>query len=327
MIPINNPLISVIIPIFNGQNHMQRCVDSVITQTYKNIEIVLINDGSTDSTPAICDSFAKMDSRVKVHHKENGGLSDARNVGIDISSGEYITFIDSDDFILPDYVEYLYSLITKFGAEMSICTHTVICRNGRRIVYGDGTELSLSPQQTLKEILYHGRVDLSVWAKLYHRSLFEGVRYPYGKYFEDVGTTYRLIDKCQKIASGGTSKYEYILRSDSMISDKFTTRKLDLLEMTDRMAAYITEKYPSLASAALRRRVYARFSTINQMVHEAGMSEDRREMIKFIRTHQKAVLSDPLTPQRDKWAIHLLRLGYPIYSICWRIYLYFYKNN
>ncbi len=327
MIPINNPLISVVIPIFNGQNHMRRCVDSVINQTYKNLEIVLINDGSTDSTPAICDEYARLDSRVRVHHKENGGLSDARNVGIDISSGEYITFIDSDDFILPDYAQYLYSLIVKFDADMSICTHTVVCRGGRRIVLGDGKDVCLSPEQALREILYHGRVDLSVWAKLYHRSVFEGIRYPYGKYFEDAGTTYRVIDNCKRIASGGVSKYEYILRNGSMISDKFTTRKLDLLEMTDRMAAYVSEKYPSLALAALRRRVYARFSTINQMVHEAGMSEERREMIKFIRENQKVILNDPEAPRRDKWAIRLLGLGYPIYSICWRMYLYFYKNN
>lgn len=319
-------LISVIIPVYNGENWLDRCVDAVINQTYKNLEIVIIDDGSTDTTPEMCERYCKLDSRVKVIHRQNGGLADARNAGIEYSSGEYITFVDSDDYITPDCVEYLAGLISTYGCDMSICTHTVFCINEREISYENDREGVMTAEEALREILYHGIVDLSVWGKLYKRELFDCIKYPYGKFYEDTGTTYLLINAAKKVAYGGRSKYHYILREDSMTNAKFTTRKMDLLEMTDRMCNFISEHYPSLRSAALRRSVYARFSTLNQMIREAGYRTERRKIVKFIRKHSREVLRDKNIPKRDRIALNLIRLGYPLYHTVWRMYLALYKN-
>lgn len=324
---MDSPKISVIIPVFNGERYLDRCVDSIMNQTYENLEIVLIDDGSNDSTPQMCDRYQEIDGRVKVVHKANSGLSGARNEGIKAASGEFVTFIDSDDFVLTDYVNYLYSLIVKYSVDLAVCCHTVVCRNGRRIACGGGEETAFSSKDALENMLYHDRVDLSVWGKLYRRSLFDGIEYPYGKYFEDAGTTFKLIDKAGRIAYGPERKYEYILRHDSLISDKYTARKLDLLEMTDRMALYISDKYPDLSDATLRRRVYSRFSTLNQMVFEAGCAEERKEILTFIRKHGKAVYANPKTPSRDKIALNILKFGYPLYSIVWKMYIKLYKGS
>ena len=326
MIFTKGKLISVIIPVYNGENWLDRCVDAVINQTYENLEILIIDDGSTDTTPKMCARYAELDKRVRVITRSNGGLSDARNAGIENATGEFITFVDSDDYVTPDYVEYLVNLADRYNCELSICTHTVFCINERQISYENDKEAVMSSEEALREILYHGIVDLSVWGKLYKKSLFETIRYPYGKYYEDTGTTYLLIDKAEKIAYGGHSKYQYILREDSLTGEHFTSRKLDLLEMTDRMASFISEKYPSLKKAALRRTVYARFSTINQMTGIAGFSKERRKMVKFIRRNAHHIIFDKHIPYRDRIALILISMGYPVYNLAWRIYLALYKN-
>ena len=131
------PLISVILPIYNVAQFLPRCIESVCRQTYDNLEIILVDDGSPDECGDICEKYAEKDNRIVVVHKQNGGLSDARNKGAEIANGEYITFIDSDDYVTDTYVEYLYSLIEKYGTRMSLCTHTVVFEKGNNIIYGN----------------------------------------------------------------------------------------------------------------------------------------------------------------------------------------------
>ena len=160
-------LISVILPIYNVEKYLEKCLKSVINQTYKNLEIILVDDGSKDNSPQICDEYAVKDKRIVVIHKSNGGLSDARNAGIEIAKGKYITLIDSDDYVEKDYVQFLYQLIKENNAEMSICSHTVLYTNGTRIEKETGEHLVLDPKTTLEKILYDEGIDLSAWAKMY----------------------------------------------------------------------------------------------------------------------------------------------------------------
>lgn len=311
--------ISVVLPVYNVENYLVKSINSVLNQTYANIEIILVDDGSFDNSPAICDKFAMEDKRIVVIHKENGGLSDARNAGTKIATGKYITYIDSDDTVQLDYVEYLYSLIQKYSCDMSLCTHTVVYENGKKCPYGDGTEEVLNAQECLSRMLYHETIDTSAWAKMYRTDIAKGILYPKGKLFEDIGTTYRFFIKSKKIACGYKSKYFYMLRKNSIVSSKFNPHKLDLLEMTDGMAREVTRLYPELESATLRRRVYARFSTLNQMLDVIGYNKERKEIINFILRHKKEILSDKRAPKRDKVAICLLQIGYPVYRICWKL--------
>ena len=164
-------------------------------------------------------------------------------------------------------------------------------------------------------------IDTSAWAKLYHRSLFDTVSYPKGKIFEDIGTTYALMMQCDTgIAVGYESKYHYMYHMNSIVNSSFSPRKLDLLEMTDKMAHDVVRAYPSLKQAVLRRRVYARFSTLNQMLGTDDYEQDRERIIRFILHHKNRILSDPLAPRRDKVAIRLLDTNYNLYRMIWTTY-------
>ena len=317
---MTNPLISVIMPVYNIRDYLPDCMRSVLAQTYQNLDIILVDDGSTDGSGSLCDSYIDKDPRVRVCHKTNGGLSDARNYGIERALGEYITLIDPDDSVDPDYVEYLYRVLDKYGAKMSICTHRVRFDNGRVTDFAGEGDILMDTRTCLERMLYHDVIDTSAWAKLYHKSLFDKVRFPLGNIFEDIGTTYALMLQMESIAVGFESKYTYYFHNNSIVNSSFSVRKLDMLKMTDRMARDVLAAYPDLRSAVLRRRVYARLSTLNQMIDAENADAYRERILAFIRRHAGEVLRDPRAPKRDKAALLLLRRGYPAYCRSWKLY-------
>ena len=319
----NKPLISVIVPVYGVEKYIEKCLKSIVAQTYRNLEIIMVDDGTKDNSAKICEQYAKEDSRIKVYHKTNGGLSDARNYGIEHSNGEYITFIDSDDYIDIDYIEFLYQLVEK-GYKMSICSlHVVYTSNGKIIDKGNGKEVLLSGQECIEMMCYHQEVDTCAYAKLMHRSLFDNIRYPKGKIFEDIGTTYLLFDQCDQVICSFIPKYYYVIRENSIVTSKFNSQKLYMIEMTNKMADFVDKKYPNMKSATLRRRGYAYFSTLNQMldVTEVAYVEKRKEIIKYLKKISPKVMKNSKTPFRDKIAYICLGLGFPIYKLFWKIYI------
>lgn len=317
---IEQPLISIVVPVYNVLPYLKRCIESIINQTYRNIEILLIDDGSTDDSGKICDEYEKQDIRVRTFHKCNGGLSDARNYGIEKANGKYISFIDSDDYIAQDYIEYLYSLIIKFNCNMSLCTHYVYWEDKRIKVIGNCSQEKLDAKSCLERMLYHDVIDTSAWGKLYHISLFENITYPKGKIFEDIATTYRLFLLSGNVACGYEPKYFYMMRKNSIVTNEFKLNKLDLITFTDEMACVVEKTYTDLHRAVIRRQVYARFSTLNQMLNTNEYPNIRNELVEFIRNNRWEVLINKKANIRDKIAIILLMFGYPIYKLSWKIY-------
>lgn len=314
------PLVSVVIPIYNVERYLNVCVESVLKQTYTNLEVILVDDGSTDSCPALCDEYTEKDRRVVVYHKANGGLSDARNFGIEQSNGKYITLVDSDDYVESDYVEYLLILIMKHAVKMAIAQHTVHYNNGSRKRNLRNGDECISTERCLKQLLYHDCIDTAAWGKMYHRSLFDTVRYPKGKIFEDIGTTYALILQCDRIAVGNESKYNYVFHNNSIVNSTFNLSKMDLIEMTDKMAAEVQTRYPQLKAAALRRQVYSRLSTLNQMLDVKGYDKEREEILKYLDSYKWKVIGNSRTPCRDKLALILLSINYSLYKSIWLFY-------
>lgn len=314
-------LITVVVPIYKVEKYLKKCIDSIIKQTYKNLEIILVDDGSPDKCPQICDEYAKKDSRIKVIHKENGGLSDARNVGIDIAKGEYITFVDSDDYIDPEYIELLYKTIKKDKSDMAISSHKVIYENGTVLEKATKEESILKPKEVLKRILYDDGIDLSAWAKLYKIELFKEIRYPKGRLFEDAATTYKLVDKCEKISIISRSTYNYIIRGNSITNINFSEKKMDLIISTEEMCNYIKKKYPDLEEAANRRLMYACLSTLTQLVKSNEKNENaEKKLYGYIKQNSKMILRDKNVPKRDKIAIISTKFGLGFYKIIWKVY-------
>ena len=210
------PLISIIVPIYNIAEYASECIQSLINQTYKNIEIILVDDGSTDHSPAICDEFAEQDERIKVIHKRNGGLSDARNAGLDVATGEYIGFVDGDDWVDEDMYETLYHLIYEHQADISICTHYTELPNRTKVKYKSKKTKIFSSQKAIATLIEDKIIQNYIWEKLFKRELFTELRFPVGWSFEDIALCYKIFHKARKIVLLQTPKYHYRTRPGSI---------------------------------------------------------------------------------------------------------------
>lgn len=318
------PLISVIVPIYNVEKYLDKCVNSILNQTYKNLEIILVDDGSPDNCPKMCDEYAKLDKRIKVIHKENGGLSDARNYGIDLSNGEYLSFVDSDDYVAADYVETLYKTIKKDTSDLAICGHVVLYTNGKKINRYTNENYNANSETILNKLLYDDGIDLSACSKLYRKDLFNMVRYPVGRLYEDAATTYKLIDLAEKISVNSLPIYYYIIRDDSISNNEFSNKKIDLITSTKEMTDYIRNKYPNLSDACDRRLMYAYLSTLTQLARSNTRHKKiEKNLIKYIRDNKKTIIKNKKVPKRDKYGIITACVGFNFYKLSWRLYSIF----
>ncbi len=229
----NQPLISIIIPVYKVEPYLRDCIDSCIQQTYKNIEIILVDDGSPDRCPAICDEYAKKDSRIRVLHKTNGGLSDARNEGMKIAKGEWWTFVDSDDVLHPQMIEILYDGILKFpDLLISACSYRRIDENFNSYNTIETTFFDYEINIFSDFIKRRLTLWVAAWNKLYHHSLFENIIFPVGRLYEDIFTTYKIMYKAQRIVYTKSNLYFYRNRTAS-ITGRQTYR--NITEKTDAL--------------------------------------------------------------------------------------------
>ena len=241
-----DPLISVIIPIYKVEKYLNRCINSILEQDYKNLQIILINDGSPDKCPIICDAYAKKDNRINVIHKSNGGLSDARNAGIKSAKGEYIVFVDSDDYVDKSYISQLYYLLQKYKADISICGYTEVLENSSRIhSYSKNyNEKIINKSDAMKEaILSNKGFFIVAWNKLYKRSIFLNnmILFPKGKINEDNFINYKLYFYAKKIVYTDQPLYHYVKRSDSIMGKiKFMPLSI-CIELTQEMRYFIRQ--------------------------------------------------------------------------------------
>ena len=236
-------LISVIVPVYNVSNYLKECVDSIINQSYKNIEILLIDDGSTDDSGKICDKYAKKDKRIKVFHKENGGLSDARNVGLDNCSGEYICFIDSDDFVTNNYVELLYAAIKENSTLLSQCGFSRYNNglSGDNVCY-DNNKVINKDDFFYDNFTKHQIDNTVVWNKLYSKKLLGKIRFEKGKIHEDEFFTYKIIDKVDRISIISDCLYMYRVNESSITRRKYNVNRLAVLDAFMEKEVYFKNK-------------------------------------------------------------------------------------
>lgn len=288
---MKNPLISIIIPVYKVEQYLEKCVDSVINQNYPHLEIFLVDDGSPDKCGEICESYAKKDSRIKVIHKKNGGLSDARNVAIDVASGEYITFVDSDDYVTDDYVATLYELIKKNDCKISASGFTRfeqddILKVGNEVI----KEYVFSPENAIKEMFYQKKFDTSAWAKLYHRSLFsDGLRYPVGLLYEDLATSYKLFLKSDKVAFSTKETYFYLIRSTSIEGAPFSQKKIDsTMEIINQLESDFNNA-PQFKRPLSSRILNFSFHILLSMPFN---NENRSLLIDKIKSYRLTVIKD-----------------------------------
>ena len=298
-------LISVIVPVYNVEKYVEKCVESIINQTYKNIEIILVDDGSTDNSGKIIDNISLKDNRIKVIHKENGGLSDARKAGLDICNGKYIGFVDSDDSIHKKMYEILYKNIKKYSANISICriekteTDKVFCT--RKYEYASDPIL-LSSKIAIEE-LFMDKIDVSSCNKLFKADLFANIRFPYGKTNEDFAVLYKLFLNSTNIIYTSKAMYYYIERSNSITTEGFNIKQFDKYYNCLDMQKYIKMLYPQFLKSANRYLWYQTFCLLKKLyIDELNNSYKKysNEMRKTIKDDFREIINDNVLTFKEK---------------------------
>ena len=239
-------LISVIVPVYKVEDCLDKCVQSIVDQTHTNLEIILVDDGSPDGCGAMCEAWAEKDSRIQVVHKENGGLSDARNAGLEVATGSLISFIDSDDWIAPDFLETLLTAMEAQMAQIAECAVELVDEAGKVLRCRETAKVPCADKiDGLRRLVLEDGIYQTVWNKLYRRQVLEGIPFEKGKYHEDDFWTYQVFDRMERLAIVERPMYYYLQRSGSIMGVGYSPKRLDGLEARFRRMEYLS-KYEQL---------------------------------------------------------------------------------
>ncbi|WP_430854679.1 glycosyltransferase family 2 protein [Enterococcus faecalis] len=310
------PKISIIVPVYNVEKYLEKCVRSILAQTFTDFELILVDDGSPDSSGAMCDQFAKQDERVKVIHKENGGLSDARNAGIEIATGEYLGFIDSDDYIADDMYELLYTNIVKEDADLSICGIYDVYE-GKEPVEKQQQYIVLDKVAAMKMILEAKVVSVHAMNKLYKKEIFEDIRYPVGMITEDGAVILSILEHTEKIVIDTQQKYYYFHRANSISTNLFSKKDLDTINVWKENEKYILDRYPELSNVVHTRVCWANFIVLDKMVTSQLTEEEKiiqKEVISFLRKNFLFIMKNKYFTKARKIAMCALQFSKCAYS-------------
>lgn len=308
------PEISVIVPVYKVEPYIHKCVDSILAQTFTDYELILVDDGSPDTCGNICDEYAQKDARIHVIHKENGGLSDARNAGVKIACGEYVIFIDSDDYIDADMLSYLYENLKKADADMATC--------GIYEVYADRIEKQeeepdfvCSGEEAFRCILRGHTIRGEIWNKLIKRSCISDLEFPKGKLYEDIFYTVDMMQRIKKVAVGTKPKYYYLHRSDSITGKAYRPKLFDIIEGYTKNYQVVQHAFPKLEEEAECLWIWSRFIVLDKMLLEENYrSIDRfEELVTFIKQHFRRIMKNPYFQRNRKISAIVLLISIPLY--------------
>lgn len=298
--------ISVIVPVYNSIDCLERCVHSVCAQTYENLEILLIDDGSTDGTDSLCDRLAAQDCRIRAYHKQNGGASSARNMGIRLAEGEYLGFVDSDDYIEPDMYGRMMEAASKSGASIVQIARDEVDEAGRRLpdvcTPPDG-ERFCGAEDFLRELLLH-RGDCSFCTKMVRRGLFEAHRFPEGLLNEDFRLLVEMLRETDGILMLPGQCYHVVCRQSSTTrsrtQDSFSRVFLDIVDNADRVQVLVDREYPALHDCAVRFNLYQRLDYLLHVPISQMKGEFYRSVIRYLRGHVRDTAGNPYLSARNR---------------------------
>lgn len=298
--------ISVIVPIYNTEPYLNKCIDSIIGQTYQDLEIILVDDGSTDRSGEICNAYEKTDKRVRVIHKRNGGASSARNAGLEIAKGKYIGFVDSDDYIAADMYE---SLIICLDDDVDIvtcgCCHVYPpdVRKPKRKILCAHTKVKYGTEQAIEELLKGNLFSYGVYEKLFRKELFDGVRFPLGRVSEDLPVIYALFKKCRNVVNIGKAKYYQFRRTDSVSRRDFYFRRIDNVLFHRDILIDIQKEYPQfrdIAEANYINSAVRRIGEIRESKDRALYRELEKRLIKVLKRMQVRIIFNKYLNRQQK---------------------------
>lgn len=316
-VKIEEPLISVIVPVYKVEAYLRECVDSIIVQTYRNVEIILVDDGSPDRCGEICDEYAERDSRVVVIHKPNGGLSDARNAGLDAMRGEYLMFVDSDDTLTNDAIEILIDLLRKTDAQLAIGSSDRLDENKNQLPSVDNNYQQIgimNREEAIKDMFTHG---CSAWARLYKREVHEGIFFPKGEINEDEAIVLAILDRCTRVVATNQVIYHYLCRSESITTNPFSKKKLIWQKHCKANCEFVQLRYPELIEYANMRYRGSLLWSITELAMVDDLADyqaEQTELMAELKHHKVKFDFIPFSLKRDKIRYLVLQyLGFSVY--------------
>lgn len=316
-------LISVIIPIYNVEQYLKQCLDSVINQTYRNLEIILVDDGSTDKSGLICDEYSQKDKRIKVIHKKNEGVAVARNTGLDNCSGEYITFVDSDDVIDIFFFERLYKLSKNYNADITIGKHIELKEQSQYSFSSDVDNGELIERKELyRKIFLQEGTDAFLWAKLYKKNIFDNIRCLDGEIYEDIRIIDKIIEKCNIIVYTNYTGYCYIQHKGSITHGKMSDKYMSCIKAAEDLLELAKNKYPEIEYAAIRKYIYANYHVLGLSVLSDKYDNISKQLKENILKYKKFIFRSNYISKAKKIQTIFLMGFFPVYKILYRLFIF-----
>ena len=317
-------LISVIVPIYNVEEYLPRCIESLISQTINNIEILLIDDGSTDNSGEICEKYSCIDDRIRVFHKKNGGLSDARNYGLDKMNGDYVGFVDSDDYVSPDYLFVLYNIAKKGGAEVS-CVDCMIDGDLDIVNHDDLHFRVIDNKEALNRCFTRRGFGISACMKLYRKELFDSVRFPVGKLYEDADTIPYILAKTNQVAYTDYKLYFWLQRTDSIMHRSLMKRDLYWFDVFGKLYSFINDNYNNLMESFVCRYTDDLFLTIlHRLIYDNNYLKKCKIIKNRISVSWAEVKNNKYLSKKRKLSFMLFYYAPILYK--WTYYCYKHKS-
>lgn len=314
----NCDLISIVVPVYNVENYLSDCLDSIYNQTYKNIEIILIDDGSKDKSGNICDRYVEKDKRAVVIHKENGGLSDARNVGIKRAKGKYVVFVDSDDIIDSTLIECLYSMVSGSETQIGICD-LLHCYPHEGVFFKEETKrTTFDSDDAIVEMLYQRSFLVAACGKIFPKKYFENIQFPVGILFEDSAIMYKLFDMTERIVYCDAQLYGYMHRDGSITTKTFSNRDYDILIICNEIIEYMQNRNKKLQRAA---NVYYTNACLRIFLNAPRNGDYDKMIIKCeedIKKNRWKCVFDPKVRKKLRMSLLLFTLNRKLLFIMYR---------
>lgn len=311
--------ISIVVPVYNVEKYLEKCLDSIIKQTFIDVEILLIDDGSTDNSLKICKNYAEKDDRIRVIHQINQGLSAARNTGIENAKGKYIGFIDSDDYIDEDMYEYLYNQITNQDADIAVCGIYNEYADIIRRAYPQDEYIVATQKEAMSMVLEANKISVNAVNKLYKREIFKDLRYPVGKLSEDAHLILEILLQANRIVISTTPKYHYVHRENSITTAPYTQKDLSVIEAYVNNKKLIEKYYPDLLEVAEFRCFFAYFYVLDKMALTKKFKdkETRKKLIKYVRANKSSLKKNSYVGRNRKIAA----IGLMIHPIFYNMFV------
>lgn len=316
--------IGIVVPVYNAERYLKTCIESILCQTFQNFEIILIDDGSTDTSRIICDEYASENKKIKVVHIEHKGVSTARNIGLNINNNEYITFIDADDYVDERYLETLYYSIRRNKADLVISRGKIVSENemvrlrNSEYYVKKSKEHVISKSEAYKYMLTDRQIITSVWGKLYHKSLFQSIRYPDGEIYEDMKVIDKIIESSQTIVYISYAGYFYVQTSESITRGNVSLLHMTLLQNEEHLLEFIKKKYPEISNEAKKHYLWSCFFVLSILVLHPKYLKECQMLRNKIVVEWKFLIFSKYTSFLEKVATICLLFGVSFYRVVWK---------